>query len=163
EALRIDRLAGDGILREEPPVALEVDARARALRLILRELSLGLVERRLERAGVDLREQIAALHQLPLAEGHFEERSVDPAVDGRGVERGHGAERIDRDVHGAGGRGAAPHGLRRLLRLTLPPWRNCTARRKRSRRAQKNGGTGVGIALYPAGKEMQRILSLRPA
>src|SRR6266513_761309 len=41
EALRIDRLAGDGILREEPPVALEVDARARALRLILRELSLG--------------------------------------------------------------------------------------------------------------------------
>src|SRR5256885_15953683 len=57
---------------------------------------LGLVERRLERARVDLGEQLSRLHELPFVKGHLEERPVDPAVDGRGVERAHGAERIDR-------------------------------------------------------------------
>src|SRR3984893_4805421 len=108
-SLRTAGLAGDGILRQEAHVAVKVHARAGELRLILRELPLGLVERRLEGARVDLCEQVPGPYELTLAEWHMQQQSVDPAVDGRGVERAHGPECIDGHIDTAGGGGHRPH------------------------------------------------------
>src|SRR3984893_17992652 len=108
-SLRTAGLAGDGILRQEAHVAVKVHARAGELRLILRELPLGLVERRLEGARVDLCEHVPGLHPLAFVERDLQQQSVDPAVDGRGVERAYGPERIDRHLATAGGGGHRPH------------------------------------------------------
>src|SRR4029077_4377146 len=50
-----------------------------------------------EGAGVDLREQLALAHELPLAEVHLEQLAVHAAAHGDGVERGDGAQRAEGD------------------------------------------------------------------
>ena len=64
---------------------LEIETRVRERRLILPALALGLGELDLEGPRVDLREEIAAMHELSLPEGDAEELAVDAAVDGDGV------------------------------------------------------------------------------
>ena len=76
----------------QPPVALERATGIVELRLVARELALGLLQLHLERTRVDLGEQVPLLHQLPLAEGDVDELTVDAALHGDGVEGGHRAE-----------------------------------------------------------------------
>ena len=52
--LRVQLLLGDGILRQQRFVAVQIDARVGEQRLVVGHLSFGLVELHLERARIDL-------------------------------------------------------------------------------------------------------------
>ena len=66
--LRVDLLLRDRVLREQRPVALEVDLRVLEQRLVLGHLADGLRQLHLERPRIDLGEQVAGLDDLPFAE-----------------------------------------------------------------------------------------------
>ena len=86
--LRVDLLLGDRILREQRLVALEIDLRVFQLRLVARHLSVRLRQHHFERPRIDLREQVARLDILALAEGDAHQLSVDASADDDFVARG---------------------------------------------------------------------------
>ena len=69
--LRIQLLAGDGVLLPQRFIAPERHLRGLKLRLLLRALRLGLRQRLLERARVNAGEQIALFHHLPFFKQHL--------------------------------------------------------------------------------------------
>ena len=81
-------------------VALKVEIGVGEIRLVLLLLGLGLVERGLERAGVDLDQQIALVDHLALGEGDLVDLAVNPGPDLYGVEALNRAEagQVDREV-----------------------------------------------------------------
>ena len=98
--LQVDVLLGLEILgrerREPRKILLGIDQ----LRLIVGLLGHGLIEDGLERRRVDLRQHVALVDLLALAEVDGNQLAGDLGADGDGVEGRHGAERvvIDRDV-----------------------------------------------------------------
>jgi hypothetical protein len=73
-------------------VALEIELRALELRLVARLHGLRLLERRLERALIDLEQRIARLDLLALVEQHLGDLAVDAGAYRHCLERLHGAE-----------------------------------------------------------------------
>jgi hypothetical protein len=63
--LGVELLAGDRVLGGQPLVALEVDAGVVEQGLVARELALELRELGLERAGIDLGQEITLVDELP--------------------------------------------------------------------------------------------------
>ncbi len=84
----------------EPGEALQVQIGIGEIGLILRLLGLGLIERRLERPGVDLGEQVALVDQLAFLEGDLVDLAVDPCAHHHRIEALNGSEpgQIDGEV-----------------------------------------------------------------
>src|SRR6185503_12873219 len=93
-----DLLLGNRIMLEQRPVAPDVDARVFEQCLVAGELALGLLQLHLERARVDLREQVALLDELPLGERDPQKLSFDPAPDGYRLQRRYRSEAVQIDV-----------------------------------------------------------------
>ena len=77
------------------------------------ELALGLLERRLVWARVDLGQELALLHHLAFLEADVHQLAVDLGHHRHRVEGCHGAERIEDHRHLAGGGGGDADGLGR--------------------------------------------------
>ena len=88
--LRVDLLLRGGVLRDQRGVALEVGARVDELGLVLGFCRLRLCELGLQRARVELREQLAGLDVLPFDKADLVELPVDARLD---RDRGHGGNR----------------------------------------------------------------------
>ena len=111
---------GEAALREVGG-ALEVALGVLELRLVLRLLRLRLVERGLERARVDLRQQVARLHVLALGERDLHQLPVDARADRHGVVGLDRADAVEPDRHvlPLGGRHRHRHPLAAARRLAL--------------------------------------------
>ena len=96
-------LVGDGFLRQQRLVALQIDLGIGQQRLIALELALRLIQRGLEWTRIDQRQQVAGLDDLPFGEGDLDQRAGDLRMHGDGRQRRDGAERVDGDRHVAGG------------------------------------------------------------
>src|SRR6267142_6262800 len=94
-ALSIELLLGDDALFEEKLIALKIDLRVFALRLVFSELPQRLLELDLEGTRIDLREKISLVNELTLLEGNADQLAVNAAADSDGVEGGDGAEAIE--------------------------------------------------------------------
>ena len=116
-ALVVDLLLGDELPREQLAVASEVDLRVLELRLVARELALGLRQLRREGPGVDLGEEVSLVHELALLEGHPDQLAVDAALHRDGVEGEHRAEPGQVHRHVAFSRRRRHHGHARADRL----------------------------------------------
>ncbi len=81
--------------------------------LIVDELTLELGLRQLERARVDLREEVAFLDRLPFLEAHFEQLTVDLGLHRHGRDRRYRAEGSHDDLDVAGADGGHADRLRR--------------------------------------------------
>ena len=108
--LRVDLLLRDRILREERAVALEVELRVPQQCLVLGHLPRGLRQLHLEGTWVDLGQQVAGLHDLPLLERDAHQLAVDARLDDDHVARRDRAECVDVDVDAAFPRGSRNHG-----------------------------------------------------
>jgi hypothetical protein len=99
-ALRVHGLLARQILWCEQQVAIHVALRIAQLRLILRALRQRLIERGLERARVDLRQQLALLQRLPFRKRHRIQLPIHPCSDLDRVVRLHRAQAIEvpRDI-----------------------------------------------------------------
>src|SRR5262249_47636965 len=95
----VDLLLRDEISGAELAEAIEIQARVTELRGIPEKRGLGLVQLNREWAWVDLREKVALLHVLPLAENDLVEPPVDLALHGYGRERQWFAESLEIDRH----------------------------------------------------------------
>ena len=82
-------------LRDQFGVALEVALGAFKLRLVARDVALGLQDLRLDRAAVERDQEVALLHARAVGEMNFGDLAVDPALDRDAGDRRHGAERLD--------------------------------------------------------------------
>ncbi len=96
--LRVHLLAGDRVLGEQSLIAGKVDAGIVEQGDVAIQLSLGLVEQDLERARVDLGQQVSGLYHLAFAEIHLEQGTVDLGVYRNEVARRDRAERIQPDA-----------------------------------------------------------------
>jgi hypothetical protein len=104
--------------------------------LVPGEVRIGLVERRLERPGVELDQKIARLDLLAFAEINAGDVAFDTALDCNRIERRNGSEAAQNDGHirsrrrrshdrdGAALAGGRPHGLR-FLTLVMADNRYC--------------------------------------
>ena len=94
-------LLRDGVLLEEFLETREVRLRLVEQALIPLQRSDGLVERRLERAGIDLSQQLALFHVLPFLEGHVGQITAYGLVrnDGDRGGRRDGAQFVQDDRH----------------------------------------------------------------
>ncbi len=72
--------------------ALQVQIGVGEVGLVLLLLGLGLVERGLERAGIDLHQQVALFHQVAFLERDLVDLAIDPGAHHHGVKTLHGAE-----------------------------------------------------------------------
>ena len=93
-ALRVQHLLAGQILRRQLHVALQIALGAVQLRAVLRFGADRLIERRLQRPRIDLRQQLAFLDHLALDEGHALQLPVDTRSDLGGVEGLHVAEAL---------------------------------------------------------------------
>ena len=90
-------LRGDRIFRHKLLISREIGLRFLENGLIVRELSLSLVERRLVGTRIDEKEGIAFFHRLALVKEGLHDLAVHPRLDGDCFDRRDRAERIDRD------------------------------------------------------------------
>ena len=95
--LGVELLLGGEALLGEGRIAHEVEPGVGERRLILGLLGLGLVEGGLERARVDLRQEIAGLDHLAFGEGDLDDLAVDAGADGHRVLGLDLAEPVDED------------------------------------------------------------------
>jgi hypothetical protein len=98
--LRVELLPGNRILLDQHAVAREIELRVLQQGLVARQLSLGLLELHLERARIDLGQEIAGADKLPFLESQTHQLPVDAALDRDGVDRSDRAEtgEIETDV-----------------------------------------------------------------
>ena len=92
--LVIHLLLGDGISRESRLVAIEVDARLRQCRLIVRQLAFGLRESRLVGPRIDFQQGIALADHLPFLVVHFHDLALHAARDRHRINRRHRSQRL---------------------------------------------------------------------
>jgi hypothetical protein len=100
--LRLDRLLRDEAFRKQRQVPLQDLLRVGELRLIASFVGDRLVDLRLIRARIDLRHQIAGVHQLALREDDLGDRSCNLTMDRDGVVGLHCAYAAQIDRHVAG-------------------------------------------------------------
>ena len=72
--------------------ALQIEIGVGEIGLVLLLLRFGLVERGLERPGIDLDKQVALFHQVTFLEGDVVDLAIDPGAHHDGVKALHGAE-----------------------------------------------------------------------
>ena len=101
-------------------VAHQVHPRIGQVRLVLRLLGRRLVQRRLVGPRVDAGQHVPGAHVLALLEGDLQQRAVDHRLDADGVERLHGAERVQEHRHVAQLRRGRQHGDRIALGAARP-------------------------------------------
>ena len=97
--LRVTGLLGDRVLRDQGVVALQIHLRVLQQRLIFGQLGLGLFERHLVGARVDLGEKIALVDHLAFLEGDLHQITADLRFYRDHRERGDGAELAQRHRH----------------------------------------------------------------
>jgi hypothetical protein len=119
ELLVGDLLLGDRVLRLQPLIAGEVASRLIEEPGVVGELALGLFERRLVGARVDLGQELTLLHHLAFLEPDAHQLAVDLGHHRHGIEGCHGAERIEDHRHLAAGGGGDADGLGRGGRRSL--------------------------------------------
>ena len=135
-------------------VALQIEIGVGQIGLILRLLGLGLIERRLVGAGIDLDQEVALIDDLAFLEGDLVDLSVDPGPYHDGVETLHRSEpaQIDRKISFLDGcDGDANRIGRRFLRIARlsPGFRRGTAAsrkplpRRALRPAKPNGWSAL--------------------
>ena len=112
EFLRVVGLLIEHFLVDEVFVALEHDLSVGEQRNVLRFLGDGLIEHCLIGTHVNLGEEVAHFHVLPLGEGDFFQLAVHPGLDGDGVESLHGAQAVEKDRHVFALHRACHHGHR---------------------------------------------------
>ena len=128
--LGVQRLARQAVLRHQLAVAGQIKLRVLQQGLVMRQRALGLLLRHLVGARIDLRQEIALLHDLPFGERHIRQLAVDLRLDGHRLQRRHRAELAEHDPDVARpDRGRAdglrrpgiggPAALRRLLRRQM--------------------------------------------
>ena len=120
-ALGVDRLLAREILGLQQRVAREIALRVRELRRIFRFGRDRLLERRLIRSRIDLRQQIPLMHGLAFGERDLLQLPVHARRHRHGVERLHRAEplQVDRHVRVRDGGGVDRDRRRRLLRRRI--------------------------------------------
>ena len=98
--LRVVLLLGDAFISQHVGIALQVHARVGDQRFVLTFLGHSLRQYCVERVGVNLRQQVALMHVLPLGESNLINLPVHPGAHGDGVERLHVADagQIDRHI-----------------------------------------------------------------
>ena len=99
-ALGFELLVRGRVLRHQRGVALQVGARIAHLGTVARLLRLGLRQLRLQRARVELRQQLSGLHVLAFAEADLVELAVDARLDRHALGRGHAAHAAQVQRHG---------------------------------------------------------------
>ena len=127
DRLGIELLAGDRVVLDQRLIALQVDLGVSQARLVFGHLPIGLVEKDLERPGIDFHQEVAFADGLPFPKGDVDDLAVHPGPDGDRLERDHRAQpgEVDREVHaprggpddrnGArGSSGRSPSAARRL-------------------------------------------------
>jgi hypothetical protein len=97
--LGVDVLTGDGVLREQGLVALQLDARVGELGFVARHGALRLHQGHFQRPGIDDGERFALLHHLAFAEEDLGDHAGDLRHDGHGGRRRHGAQAVEGDRH----------------------------------------------------------------
>jgi hypothetical protein len=97
-ALRIDLLLGDYALFVEKLKALVVHLHIAKLRLVLGELSFGLLELNLKWAGIDIDEILTLVDELAFLEVDFRDLTVYAAANRYGVKCGDRTQSVE--VHG---------------------------------------------------------------
>ena len=97
--LSVELLLWDGVLRQQDPVTLQVHIGVVEQRHVLRHLALAGLELHLEGPGVDLDQEIALMHDLPLFERHLVDLPIDSRPDCDGIERGNRTQAVEVDVH----------------------------------------------------------------
>ena len=104
EFLRVERLPRRKALLREAGDALEIGVRVVELRLVLGQVGLGLMQRRQEWPGVDVRQFVAGVDKLPLREDDVADLAAHARFDSHAVEGLNRAEpgHIDRYVLGFG-------------------------------------------------------------
>jgi hypothetical protein len=109
--LLIDDLLRGDVRKHQCLRAREVLLGRGQLRLVLRLLGLGLIERGLEQARIDLGQHVALFHMLAFREQHLLQLAVDLRMDRDGERRLHRAEpgQVDRHVLPADDRHAHRH------------------------------------------------------
>ena len=135
--LLIEGLLGLEAAREEFAGAVEIELRALELRGVLGLGGLGLGERRLVRARVDLEQQRTGLDLLPFGEIDRDDRPVDAALDRDGVERLDRADAVQQHRHVLGGHHAEGDGNGRRRLLGRSGWRGAVARRPKAGAARR--------------------------
>ena len=93
--LRVPCLLSDRVLCNQGVVALQIHFRVFQQRLVFGQLGLGLFERHLVGARVDLGEEIALVDQLAFLETDFHQIAVDLGFYRNRRERGDGAELVN--------------------------------------------------------------------
>ena len=99
EPLRVVALLVEHLLGDQIFVALEHQPAVGELRLVLGLLGDGLIELRLIRPWVDLREQVARLHVLAFRESHLVQFAIDARLDRDRVKRLDRAEAVEINGH----------------------------------------------------------------
>ena len=143
--------------------ALQIEIGVGEAGLVLRLLGLGLIERGLDRGGVDLDQHVALLDLLAFLEGDLVDLAVDPGAHQHGIESLHGAEpgeidrkigfhdRRDRDGNGGGLRSVAGFCALSALRgfdgvRSLPAE---IPRRRQAQRSAKSSGWSATSSWEP--------------
>jgi hypothetical protein len=105
---------------QQRSIALEVDLRVLEQRLVFRHLSLRLLELDLERARIDLGQQIACLDELALGKRDPHELSVHARLDGHDARGRDRAQRVHVDIDGTLPDGRGDHRQRAGRRIGPP-------------------------------------------
>ncbi len=99
--LRIELLLRNRVLLHQGFVSLQIKVRVLEQRLIVDELSLGLLQLHFIGPRIDLHQQVALMNDLPLFELDLHELPVHAALHGDGVNRCHRAQPGDEDLDAA--------------------------------------------------------------
>ena len=91
-ALRVQGLKGDDVGQGQ--IALQIQFGVIQKGLVLQLLGLGLVQSRLERGGVNLRQQVVGVDILAFGEGDLDQLAVHARSDRDGVEGLDGAQTV---------------------------------------------------------------------
>ena len=99
KGLVIGLLLGDRVFGLQLLVAREIGLGLGDQGLVVLELRLSLVERRLVGAGIDEKQGISRLDELPLLEKRLHDLTVHPTLHVHGLDRLHRPDRVDEDLH----------------------------------------------------------------
>ena len=142
--LRVELLAGDGILLEQPAIDCQLAFRVLQLRQVLLQRSFRLGQAHAEGFRVDLGQHLARLDPFAFLEQHALQQPIDPAAHHHRIQRGHRADglHLDRQILG-----------------------NCRNHADRNRRRPRAGSTAAAgeSARCRRIRRAQQIIPAKPA
>jgi len=147
--LGVHLLAGDGVARQQVLIPLEVELRILEQRLVALQRALGLRQRSLVAACIDLGQHLACTHLVAFLEAHRRQLAAHLGAHHGGGAGAHGADGTHHHPHIAPLHGAHRHGLH-IVAAKAPGAAARPARRVRARGGTTSGGPSRCIlALLP--------------